>query len=63
VQKEISLYLERLGKEISGTYSISNRMMIVTTSDGRQKSTPRGGGSPEILARLTLIDLEARTSE
>jgi hypothetical protein len=63
VQKEISLYLERLGKEISGTYSISNRMMIVTTWDGRQKSTPLGGGSPEILARLTLIDMEARTSE
>jgi hypothetical protein len=63
VQKEISLYSERLGKQISGVYSISGRMLIVTSSDGQQKCAPLGGSSPEILARLTLIELEARQSD
>jgi hypothetical protein len=64
VQKEISLYSERLRKQISGVYSISGRMLIVTSSDGqRQKFAPLGGSSPEILARLTLIELEARQSD
>jgi hypothetical protein len=63
VQKEISFYSERLGKQISGIYSISGRMLIVTSSDGRQKRAPLGGSSPEILARLTLIELEGCRSE
>jgi hypothetical protein len=48
----ISFYSERLGKQISGVYSISGRMLIVTSADARQKSAPLGGSSPEILARL-----------
>jgi hypothetical protein len=63
VQKEISFYSERLGKQISGVYSISGRMLVVTSSDGRQKCAPLGGSSPEILARLVLIELEARQSD
>jgi hypothetical protein len=63
VQKETSFHSERLGKQISGVYSISGRMMTVTSSDGRQKSTPLGGTKPEILARLTLVKLEAGKSE
>jgi hypothetical protein len=63
VQKKISFYSERLGKKISGVYSISGRMLTVTSSDGRQKSAPLGGSDPEILARLTLIELEATKSE
>jgi hypothetical protein len=63
VQKEISFYSELLGKQISGSYSICGRMLIVTSSDGRQKSAPLGGVNPENLARLTLIELEAQKSE
>jgi hypothetical protein len=59
VQKQISFYSERLGKQISGSYSISGRMLIVTSSDGRQKTAPLGGINTKVLARLTLIDLEA----
>jgi len=36
-------------------------MVTVTAPDGRQKSAPLGGGHPEILARLALIALEAKT--
>jgi hypothetical protein len=61
--KKISFYSERLGKKISGVYSISGRMLTVTSSDGRQKSAPLGGSNPETLARLTLIELEATKSE
>ena len=56
--KDISFYSERLGKQISGTYSRSGRMLTVTTPDGRQKMAPLGGSKPEILARLVLTDLE-----
>jgi hypothetical protein len=63
VQKKISFYSQRLGKRISGAYSISGRMLIVTSSDGRQKSAPLGGSSPEVLARLTLLELEAAISD
>jgi hypothetical protein len=63
VQKEISFYSHQLGKQISGIYSLFGRMMTVTTSDGRQKSAPLGGGNPEMLARLTLDKLEAEKSE
>jgi len=38
-------------------------MLIVTSSDGRQKSAPLGGSSPEVLARLTLLELEAAISD
>jgi hypothetical protein len=62
VQKEISFYSERLGKQISGVYSKSGRMLTVISSDGRQKSVPIGGSKPEILVRLALIELEARKS-
>jgi hypothetical protein len=34
-------------------------MLTVTALDGRQKRAPLGGGRPEILARLALIELEA----
>jgi len=34
-------------------------MMTVTTADGRQKNAPVGGTNPEMLARLTLVELEA----
>jgi hypothetical protein len=57
--KQISFYSERLLKQISGTYSLFGRMLTVTALDGRQKSAPAGGGRPEILARLALIELEA----
>jgi len=63
VQKPISFYSEQLGKQISGFYSISGRMLIVTSTDGRQKTAPLGGINTEVLARLTLIDLEAAKSE
>jgi predicted RNA-binding protein with PIN domain len=61
--KVISFYSEQLGKKISGTYSLSGRMVIVTTSDGRQRRAPAGGGKPETLARLALIELEAANSD
>ena len=54
-QKEISFFSERLGKQISGTYLGLGRMMTVTAADGE----PLGGTPPEILARLTLVELEA----
>jgi hypothetical protein len=63
VRKEISFYSERLGKQISGVFSTSGRMLIVTSADGRKKSVPLGGSSPEILARLTLIELEPAVSD
>jgi len=63
VQKQISFYSERLGKQISGLYSITGRMLVVISSDGRQKSVPLGGMKTEALARLTLIDLENAKSE
>jgi hypothetical protein len=63
VEKQISFYSKRLGKQISGVYSISGRMLIVTSSDGRQKTAPLGGINTEVLARLILIDLEAAKSE
>jgi hypothetical protein len=63
VQKALSFYSEQLGRQISGVYSISGRMLIVTSSDGRQKRAPLGGSSPEILARLALVELEAANSE
>jgi len=59
--KEISFYSELLGKQISGTYALFGRTVTVTAPDGRQKSAPLGGGHPEILARLALIALEAKT--
>jgi hypothetical protein len=62
-QTPISFFSERLGKQISGAYSLSGRMMIVTSADGRQKNAPLGGTNPEILARLTLVELEAAQSE
>jgi len=62
-QKPISFFSERLGKQISGAYSLSGRMMIVTSADGRQKNAPLGGTNPEILARLTLVELETVKSE
>jgi len=37
-------------------------MLIVTSADARQKCAPLGGSSPEILARLALIELEAHQS-
>ena len=62
-KKEISFYSEQLGKQISGTYALSGRMVTVTAADGRQKSAPLGGSNPELLARLALIELEAKNSE
>ena len=62
-QKEISFFSERLGKQISGTYLLLGRMMTVTAADGRQKNAPLGGTPPEILARLTLVELEAGKPE
>jgi hypothetical protein len=61
--KEISFYSEQLGKQISGTYGLFGRMVTVTASDGRQKRAPLGGSNPEILARLALMELEAKNSE
>ena len=58
--KEISFYSEQLGKQISGTYSLSGRLLTVTTLDGRQQRAPAGGGNPEILARLALVALETK---
>jgi len=63
VQKEISFFSDRLGRKISGSYSLFGRMLTVTTPDGRQKSAPLGSTNPEIIARLTLIELEARGFE
>jgi hypothetical protein len=63
VKKEISFYSNRLGKQISGVYSISGRTVIVASSDGRQKNAPLGGVNAETLARLLLIELEATKSE
>jgi hypothetical protein len=63
VKKRISFYSKQLGKQISGVYSISGRMLIVASSDGQQKSAPLGGVNAEILARLILIELEASKSE
>jgi hypothetical protein len=63
VQKQISFFSERLKKQISGFYSISGRMLIVTSSDGRQKAAPLGGINAEVLARLILVDLEAAKPE
>jgi hypothetical protein len=62
-QKDISFFSDRLGKQISGTYLLSGRMMTVTSADGRQKNAPLGGTPPEVLARLTLIELEAAKPE
>lgn len=61
--KEISFFSERLGKQISGKYLLLGRMMTVTAADGRQKNAPLGGTPPEILARLTLVELEAAKPE
>ncbi len=60
--KEISFYSARLGKQISGSYSLSGRMLTVTALDGRQKAAPLGGSKPELLARLALIELELKNS-
>jgi len=38
-------------------------MLIVTSSDGRQKSVPLGGIDAEGLARLMLLELEVIKSE
>jgi hypothetical protein len=38
-------------------------MLTVTTADGRRKNAPLGGTNPEILARLTLVELEAATPQ
>jgi hypothetical protein len=62
-QKPITFFSERLGKQISGTYLLLGRMLTVTTTDGRQKNAPLGGTNPEILARLTLVELEAAKPE
>jgi hypothetical protein len=61
--KDISFFSERLGKQISGTYLLLGRMMTVIAADGRQKNAPLGGTPPEILARLTLLELEATKPE
>jgi hypothetical protein len=37
-------------------------MVTVAASDGRRKSAPLGGTNPEILARLALMELEAKIS-
>jgi hypothetical protein len=63
MHKQISFYSERFGKRIFGAYSLSGRMITVATSDGRQKSVPLGGTTAEVLARLTLTELEAGKSD
>jgi hypothetical protein len=58
MQKEISFYSMRLGRRITGVYSVFGGTITVTGSDGRQKTTQLGASLPESLARMMLIELE-----
>jgi hypothetical protein len=60
MQKDISFYSERLGRQITGTWSLFGGKLTVTACDGRQKTTLLGDSSPESLARLMLVELEVQ---
>jgi hypothetical protein len=42
----------------SGTIRIEDGLLTVTAPDGRTKSAQLGGSSPELVARLLLLELE-----
>ena len=42
----------------SGTMKIDDGLITVTTCDGRTKSAQLGGSSPELVARLLLLELD-----
>ncbi|MFZ0402427.1 MAG: hypothetical protein WAL03_15260 [Pseudolabrys sp.] len=46
-----------------GTVEIYNGWITVTATDGRTKSVQLGGSSPELVARLLLLELDREKSE
>jgi hypothetical protein len=42
----------------SGTMKIDDGLVTVTAPDGRTKSAQLGGSSPELVARLLLLELD-----
>ena len=60
MQKEISFYSLRFGRQITGVYSVFGDMITVRAPDGRQETTQLGGSLPESLARMMLIELEVQ---
>jgi uncharacterized protein Veg len=60
MQKEISFYSLRFGRQMTGVYSVIGDMITVTAPDGRQETTHLGGSLPESLARMMLIELELK---
>jgi uncharacterized protein Veg len=60
MQKEISFYSERYGRHLSGIWSVFGGRITVTARNGRQQTTQLGSSTPETLARLMLIQIEAQ---
>ena len=60
MQKEISFYSLRFGRQITGVYSVFGDKVTVTAPDGRQQTAQLGGSLPESLARMMLIELEVQ---
>ena len=44
----------------SGTMKIDDGLIMVTARDGRTKSAQLGGSSPELAARLLLLELDRK---
>jgi hypothetical protein len=57
MQKGVDFYSVRLGRQITGTWSLFGGNLTVTAWDGRQKTTQLGGSSPESLARMMLCGI------
>ena len=47
----------------SGTMKIDDGLITVTARDGRTKSAQLGGSSPELVARLLLLELDREKSK
>ena len=47
----------------SGTFAIHGDLITVTSPDGRKKTAQMGGTSPELMARLLLLELEREKPE
>lgn len=47
----------------SGTMRIDDGLITVTARDGRTKSAQLGGSSPELVARLLLLELDRQNSK
>jgi hypothetical protein len=57
MQREFSFYSERVGKHLSGIWSVFGGRLTVVAPDGRQKTIQLGSSTPETLVRMMLIEL------